>query len=81
VPRGPSRYPALAEQASVNSFHNFCVRPPASSELGVRLCSEDGVAEAIEHETRKVLGIMWHPERYPKPRPRDLELFRQVLLS
>lgn len=80
VAAAPSRYPALSEHTSVNSFHNFAVRGRPGAGLEVTLASEDGVAEAVEHPTLPLVGIMWHPERYAKPRRADLELFRQVLL-
>jgi len=80
-----SRYPALREPRRVNSYHQFTPRSPsglslspASSELRVVLRSADGEAEALEHASRRLVGIMWHPERYPTPRSMDLELFRQV---
>jgi gamma-glutamyl-gamma-aminobutyrate hydrolase PuuD len=77
----PSRYPALGQISSGNSFHGDSVRAPARTEFKVTLCAEDGGVEAIEHESFHNLGIMWHPERYPSPRQLDLELFRQVLLA
>jgi N5-(cytidine 5'-diphosphoramidyl)-L-glutamine hydrolase len=77
---GPTRLGALAEVSLANSFHGFAVEAPAKSEFVVALRSEDGVVEAIEHTSRRALGIMWHPERYPSPRAIDVELFRQALL-
>lgn len=48
----------------VNSFHNFGIM---SSDLGRDLealaWSQDGVIEALKHQQRPWLGIMWHPER------------------
>ena len=59
----------------VNSFHNVGTtenRPP----LTVWAKAEDGVIKAVKHPTRKLLGIMWHPERIEPFAPRDVELFR-----
>jgi putative glutamine amidotransferase len=51
----------------VNSHHHQAVRamPPG---MRVSARSVDGVIEAIEHPDKKfVLGIQWHPERWPQP--------------
>jgi len=81
VAAAASRYAALAAQTTANSFHGFAVKTRPLDELRVVLRSDDGGVEAIEHPSEPVVGIMWHPERYPSPRPIDLELFRQVLLA
>jgi N5-(cytidine 5'-diphosphoramidyl)-L-glutamine hydrolase len=81
APSGTSRYPALQEPRTANSFHRFAARSRPGSGFEVVLRSADGVAEAIEHQSRPTVGIMWHPERGAVPRSLDLDLFRQVLLS
>ena len=45
-----------------NSFHHQAVKEPGK---GVRVTAraEDGVIEAIEHETLPIWGFQWHPER------------------
>jgi N5-(cytidine 5'-diphosphoramidyl)-L-glutamine hydrolase len=80
APSGTARYPALREARTANSFHQFAARARAGSGFEVVLRSADGVPEAIEHQSRPTVGIMWHPERYATPRALDLDLFRQVLL-
>jgi N5-(cytidine 5'-diphosphoramidyl)-L-glutamine hydrolase len=77
-PAEVARHPALREPRLANSYHQFAARPRPGSELRVVLRSVDGVAEAVEHGNRPIVGIMWHPERYAAPRAIDLELFRQV---
>ncbi len=51
-------------KSEVNSYHNqgiysINVRKP----LSVLAQSEDGVAEWIQHENKKIEATMWHPER------------------
>jgi putative glutamine amidotransferase len=77
-PAATARHRALREPRLVNSYHHFAPRPAAASELRVVLRSADGEAEAVEHASEPLVGIMWHPERYPVPRSIDLDLFRQV---
>lgn len=47
----------------INSFHHQAVKG-LGEELRVVARAEDGLVEAIEHETRPwVVGVQWHPER------------------
>jgi putative glutamine amidotransferase len=77
-PVANARHAGLREPRQANSYHQFTPRPTPRSELTVVLRSADGEAEAVEHASEPLVGIMWHPERYPIPRSIDLELFRQV---
>jgi N5-(cytidine 5'-diphosphoramidyl)-L-glutamine hydrolase len=77
-PSGTSRHPALRVPRLANSFHQFFARLRPGCEYQVVLRSADGAAEAMEHTSEPIVGIMWHPERYATPRSLDLDLFRQV---
>lgn len=49
-------------QLEVNSFHNqacYALKPP----LEILAQSDDGIIEAVGHREKKIMGIMWHPER------------------
>ena len=46
----------------VNSSHHQGVDVPGKGLRGV-LYAEDGVTEAIEHDSLPVWGVQWHPER------------------
>jgi putative glutamine amidotransferase len=53
--------------ALVNSHHHQAVRSPGPATRAVAHAS-DGTIEAIEHASaRFVLGVQWHPERWPHP--------------
>ena len=80
-PSGEARYGTLREPRMANSFHQFAARRSRGAPYQVVLRSADSVAEAIEHESRPMVGIMWHPERYSTPRAIDQDLFRQVFGS
>lgn len=51
----------------VNSFHNYGVTADTlASELSFFALAEDGVIEGLYHNSLKILGIQWHPERIKK---------------
>jgi N5-(cytidine 5'-diphosphoramidyl)-L-glutamine hydrolase len=58
----------------VNSFHHFGateVPPP----LVTWAIAEDGVVKAVRHQDRRIIGVMWHPERLDPFAADDLALF------
>ncbi|HEX2167382.1 MAG TPA: gamma-glutamyl-gamma-aminobutyrate hydrolase family protein [Longimicrobiales bacterium] len=51
------------DELRINSFHHQAVKE-LGRDLRVVARAEDGLVEAIEHESREwVLGVQWHPER------------------
>jgi putative glutamine amidotransferase len=53
--------------ALVNSHHHQAVRSLGPATRVVARAS-DGTIEAIEHASKRfVLGVQWHPERWPRP--------------
>lgn len=46
----------------VNSYHNYACKKSIKPLLTMA-CSSDGVVEAVKHDSKKIWGIMWHPER------------------
>ncbi|WP_410813013.1 gamma-glutamyl-gamma-aminobutyrate hydrolase family protein [Micromonospora sp. 067-2] len=58
----------LAGVDRVNSYHHQAVADPG--RLVVTGWAADGVIEAVEAPDRRfVLGVQWHPEKEPDPRP------------
>jgi putative glutamine amidotransferase len=47
---------------NVNSYHNYEIDSMGNG-LKVLSRSTDKCIESFEHESLKILGIMWHPER------------------
>ena len=60
--QGSFLFPVYGSGCVVNSSHHQGIDIPGKG-LRVVMRSEDGVAEAIEHESRPVWGVQWHPER------------------
>jgi putative glutamine amidotransferase len=76
-----------ADELRINSFHHQAVKA-LGRELRVVARAEDGLVEAIEHETQSwVLGVQWHPERHEATAPdtdpdrRLFAAFRDAVLS
>lgn len=61
----------------VNSFHNYCVTNVAG-ELVEAARHSDGSIEAVESPSKKIFGIMWHPERVEPYSLQDIQFFREV---
>ena len=62
----------------LNSSHTMrCLNPAPGFRVTAQ--AEDGVIEAIEHETLPIFGFQFHPEIYWKKDARCLELIRLAL--
>jgi putative glutamine amidotransferase len=62
------------KRVEVNSFHNFGaveVSPPLMSWA----IADDGVIKAVRHVDRRMIGVMWHPERLDPFAADDVALF------
>lgn len=59
-----------------NSFHGTGI-VGSGRQLRVALRSPDGAVEAIAHPSRRLAGLMWHPERESPFRSCDLEFFKE----
>lgn len=59
----------------VNSYHDYaCVAENAHVNVLAR--APDGVIEAATFRGQKRMGIMWHPEREPEFKERDVQIIR-----
>lgn len=64
----------------LNSFHSWGANETVP-ELAVWAKASDGVIKAVRHTKHKILGVMWHPERFPSFREEDQQLFRSHFQS
>ena len=59
------------------SYHNYSI-----TKLGANLLTlataNDNTIEAFRHKKLKVIGIMWHPERYNKIKSIDKKYLSSV---
>jgi|TARA_B100001971_G_C18221024_1_gene557209 putative glutamine amidotransferase len=59
-------------------FHEYGIEKSIlGKNLKVLASSKDGSIECFEHITKKIMGIMWHPERFKKFRKFELNLIKR----
>lgn len=62
----------------VNSFHHqAAISAPAN--FVVSATSSDGIIEAIEHKTKPIMSVQWHPEIMVKKHPIMLRIFEEFI--
>jgi N5-(cytidine 5'-diphosphoramidyl)-L-glutamine hydrolase len=62
----------------VNSYHNYgFYKDTLGKKLNLLANSSDKVVKLFTHKNYKILGIMWHPERYSKIRDFDKNLIKK----
>lgn len=62
----------------VNSYHEWAARR-APPPWDVWATADDGVVKGIRDPHRRIIGIMWHPERLDPASPEDVQLFQRHL--
>ena len=67
-----------ATRTEVNTSHTCCITKLGKG-LVVTARADDGVIEAVEHETLPVTGFQFHPERIFRKDPRYLQIIRDAL--
>ena len=65
-------------RVTINTSHKYHVTKLGEG-LKVTARSDDGVIEALEHETLPVTGFQFHPERSFRSYPEHLDMIREAL--
>lgn len=67
------------ESMAVNSYHNFAIAPDdLAPELEALFLDEQGFVEAAYGVRKRMVGVMWHPERARPAPPFDLTLIERL---
>lgn len=74
------RVRGVAADREVSSFHRMGARTSVA-DLEVQAVAADGVIEAVRHRHRRVVGVMWHPEREEPATTADLAQLRSFFVS
>ena len=68
------------ETFRVNSYHNYVIKKINNNHLeNLGYSKIDNTIEIFKHQNYKILGIMWHPERYKKFRNVDKKILLNFL--
>ena len=66
-----------SKKVIVNSYHNLGFdKKLLGKDLQTEAYTKDNVIECFSHKKYKVLGIMWHPERYKIPKLFDKKILK-----
>ena len=68
----------IKKKIIVNSYHNYCI-----NKLGINLnvglrCSQDNSIEMYYNKNKRIIGVMWHPERHGKLKFLDKYIFKNL---
>lgn len=61
----------------VNSYHNDTIKINKTKDVNIFGIAQDNTVEAFHVKKKKILGIMWHPERYIKIKKFDQNLIKK----
>ena len=62
----------------VNSFHHQAVKTVPKNFI-ISAYSADGIIEAIEHVSKPIMAVQWHPEIMIKKHPIMLKIFEEFI--
>ena len=64
---------------NVNSYHNYVIKNLNNKVFETIAVAGDNTIECYTHRYKKILGIIWHPERYEKFRLLDKNLLNNFI--
>jgi putative glutamine amidotransferase len=64
----------------VNSFHHQAAKAVPPNFI-ISAESSDGIVEAIEHKTKPIMAVQWHPEIMIRKHPIMLRIFQEFIKS
>jgi len=67
-----------SDRLLVNSFHHQAAKVVPDNFI-VSAVSSDGIPEAIEHKTKSIMAVQWHPEVMIKKHPVMLRIFEEFI--
>ena len=65
------------KKISVNCYHDYGIKfNSLGKSLKILAYTEDNIIECFKHKKNKILGIMWHPERFKNIRNFEKEIIK-----
>ena len=71
-------FKSSTRRQNVNSYHDYTITK-LGKKLNTIAYTKDGSIEAFKHNNKKILGVMWHPERYKNIKKFDLQFIKKYL--
>ena len=65
----------------VNSFHDYKIDKLNKNLITYAKTEDDNSVEFFKHKSKKIYGIMWHPERLKKISIFHKKLLKNILCS
>ena len=69
------------KRMKVNSFHNYIVKNIDHKYFDVLGYSHDNSIEYYKSKNSKIIGLMWHPERYKSFKKIDLDIIKNFIIN
>ncbi len=67
----------ISFKRNVNSYHNEVIEFKKNNKINIFGLAADKSIESFHVKNKKILGIVWHPERYNNIKPFDSKLIRK----
>lgn len=67
----------LEGEDQVASYHQLGLSPLAEADVQILALTQSGQVEAFWHPRHRLMGVMWHPERWRHGAHRDIGLIRR----
>lgn len=68
------------QKVTTNCYHDYGIKKESlGKNLKVLGKTNDGSIELFKHKSKKIIGMMWHPERFKKLRAFELKIFKNLL--
>jgi putative glutamine amidotransferase len=68
------------QKVKTNCYHDYGIKKESlGKNLKVLGKTNDGSIELFRHKSKKIIGMMWHPERFKKLRAFELKIFKNLL--
>ena len=62
----------------INYYHNLLIKKPSNKMQTIAEDSNKNI-ECFQIKNFKILGLIWHPERYKKFKKSDIKLIKEIL--
>ena len=67
------------QKIKTNCYHDYGIKKEnLGKDLKVLGETNDGSIELFKHKSKKIIGMMWHPERFKNLRSFELKIFKNL---